>query len=70
MKKYRLTLSDTAYLELSENQFNNATNITCEFKNAILKGKQFQVKTPNCKTDIMIITPIDNFEVIDDMEND
>lgn len=69
MKKYRLILNDTAFIELSEEHFNKLTNVTCEFENAILKGKQFQVKIPNTKTDIIIITPIDNFEVIDDMEN-
>ena len=63
MKIYKLNICDTAYLELTEKQFNQATDVTCEFDNAILKGKQFQVKTSNCKTDIIIITPIDNFEV-------
>ena len=65
MKKYKLWLNDVSFIELSEEEFNKAENVTCEFENEIIKGKQFQCKSPRLKTGIIIVTPIDNFEVID-----
>ena len=71
MKKYRFYLTAITYLDFTEEQYNNLEDCDCSFSEneLLLEGKiikgdsHFTHKYP-----IMIITPKENFEVIDDIE--
>ena len=68
MKKYKLRLCESAGIELTEEQFNNLQD--CAFTvdgTNITKGKEIPVKGKTYP--FLICTPIDNFEVIDDNDN-
>lgn len=69
MKKYRLNLSDTNYIEISEEKFNSLENIDLiveDENNKICKGKEILVRILGKELPIKILTPIENFEVIDE----
>lgn len=71
MKKYRFYLNDLSFIDFTEEQYNNLEDCDCSFaeNELLLEGKiikgdsHFTHKYP-----IMIITPKENFEVIDDIE--
>lgn len=68
MKKYKLKLCESAGIELTEKQFNNLQD--CAFTvdgTTLAKGKEIPVKGKTYP--FLICTPIDNFEVIDDNDN-
>lgn len=69
MSKYTLRFADTAFIEYTETEFNSVPNIdiTGLVDNEIVKGKRLQVKSPKWKYEAMIIMPIDNFEVKNDI---
>lgn len=66
MKTYRLNICDTASVEYSEKGFNNLEKVTIELKNGKrVLGKVLYVETQNLKHEMIILTPVDNFEVIE-----
>lgn len=67
MKKYRLNLSETNYIEISEEKFNSVENIDLiTDDNQTYKGKKMYVNIPSKELSIVILAPIENFEVIDE----
>ena len=68
MKKYRFYLNDLSFIDFTEEQYNNLEDCDCSFaeNELLLEGKiikgdsHFTHKYP-----IMIITPKENFEVLD-----
>lgn len=68
MKKYRLNLTETNYIEISEEQFNQLENVLIEDEdnNKIYQGKEFFTKVLNKELPIALVVPIENFEVIDE----
>ena len=68
MKKYRLNLSETNYIEISEEQFNQLENVLIEDKddNKIYQGKEFFTNVLNKELPIQLVVPIENFEVINE----
>ena len=69
MKKYRLNLSDTNHIEISEEKFNSLENVDLiveDENNKICKGKEILVRILGKELPIKILTPIENFEVIDE----
>lgn len=65
MKKYRLNLTETNYIEMSEEQFNQLENVLTEDENdnKIYQGKEIYTKILNKELPIQLIVPIENFEV-------
>lgn len=66
MKKYRLNLSETNYIEISEERFNSLENIDLiveDENNKIYKGKEILVRILGKELPIKILAPIENFEV-------
>ena len=68
MKKYRLNLSETNYIEMSEEQFNQLENVLIEDEDdkKIYQGKEFFTNVLNKELPIQLVVPIENFEVIDE----
>lgn len=68
MKKYRLNLSETNYIEISEEKFNQLENVLIEDEddNKIYQGKEFFTNVLNKELPIQLVVPIENFEVIDE----
>lgn len=69
MKKYRLNLSETNYIEISEEKFNSLENIDLIAKdenNKIYKGKVLSVGILGKELPIKMLVPIENFEVINE----
>lgn len=67
MKKYRLNLSETNYIEISEEKFNSVENINLiTDDNKTYKGKKLFVNIPSKELSIVILAPIDTFEVINE----
>ena len=67
MKKYRLNLSETNYIEISEEKFNSVENIDLiTDDNKTYKGKKMYVNIPSKELSIVILAPIDTFEVINE----
>lgn len=67
MKKYRLNLSETNYIEISEEKFNSVEDIDLiTDDNKTYKGRKMYVNIPNKELSIVILAPIENFEVIDE----
>lgn len=68
MKKYRLNLSNTNYIEISEEQFNQLENVLIEDEedNKIYQGKELYTNVLNKELPIQLVVPIENFEVIDE----
>lgn len=68
MKKYRLNLSETNYIEISEEQFNQLENVLIEDEddNKIYQGKEFFTNVLNKELPIQLVVPIENFEVINE----
>lgn len=69
MKKYRLNLSETNYIEISEEKFNSLENVDLIAKdenNKIYKGKVLSVSILGKELSIKILVPIENFEVINE----
>lgn len=67
MKKYRLNLSNTNYIEISEEQFNQLENVLIEDEedNKIYQGKELYTNVLNKELPIQLVVPIENFEVIE-----
>ena len=69
MKKYILRFTETNYMEISEEKFNNLENVDLIAKdenNKIYKGKEFYANVLNKELPIKLVVPIENFEVIDE----
>lgn len=69
MKKYRLNLTETNYIKMTEEKFNSLENVDLIVKdknNEICKGKAFSVSILNKELSIKMLVPIENFEVIDE----
>ena len=68
MKKYRLNLTETNYIEMSEEQFNQLENVLIEDEddNKIYQGKEFFTNVLNKELPIKLVVPIENFEVINE----
>lgn len=68
MKKHRLNLSETNYIEISEEQFNQLENVLIEDEddNKIYQGKEFYTNVLNKELPIKLVVPIENFEVINE----
>ena len=69
MKKYRLNLSDTNYIEISEEKFNSLENVDLiveDENNKIYKGKEMLVRVLGKELPIKMLVPIENFEVINE----
>ena len=68
MKKYILHLTETNYMEIPEEQFNQLENVLIEDKddNKIYQGKEFYTNVLNKELPIQLVVPIENFEVIDE----
>lgn len=68
MKKYRLNLTETNYIEMSEEQFNQLENVLIEDEddNKIYQGKEFFTNVLNKELPIQLVVPIENFEVINE----
>ena len=68
MKKYILHLTETNYMEIPEEQFNQLENVLIEDKddNKIYQGKEFYTSVLNKELPIQLIVPIENFEVIEE----
>ena len=65
MKKYRLELCESSYIELSEEKFNKFSD--CEFNSdgtKIVKGKEIPIKGKVYP--FLICSPLENFEVLDE----
>ena len=68
MKKYRFYINELVYMDLTEEQYNELEDCNCSFEEnglkvegKIIKGESyFEHKYP-----IMIITPKENFKVLD-----
>ena len=60
MKKYRFNLSDTNYIELSEEEFNSRETKYVETDNTVIPYKVIRV----LDNDYYIFAPIDKFEII------
>ena len=59
MKKYKLMLCGTAYIEISEKQLKTLETCTIDVgEDKVKQGVQIQVR--NMPYDIMIITPLEN----------
>lgn len=68
MKKYRLNLTETNYIEISEEKFNSLENVDLiaeDENNKIYKGKEMLVSILGKELPVKILTPIENFELID-----
>lgn len=68
MKKYILHLTETNYMEILEEQFNQLENVLIEDKNdnKIYQGKEFYTNVLNKELPIQLVVPIENFEVINE----
>ena len=69
MKKYRLNLSETNYIEITEEKFNSLENVDLRAKdenNKIYKGKALSVSILGKELSIKMLVPIENFEVIEE----
>ena len=69
MKKYRLNLSDTNYIEISEEKFKSLENVDLiveDENNKIYKGKEVLVRILGKELPIKILVPVENFEVINE----
>lgn len=69
MKKYRLNLSETNYIEISEEKFNSLENVDLiieDENNKICKGKVIQARILGKKLPIKMLVPIENFEVVNE----
>jgi hypothetical protein len=69
MKKYRLNLSDTNYIEISEEKFKSLENVNLiveDENNKIYKGKEILVRILGKELPIKMLVPIENFEVINE----
>ncbi|MBR5304891.1 MAG: hypothetical protein IKU37_08725 [Candidatus Gastranaerophilales bacterium] len=65
MSKYILKISETNYIEVTEEKFNGLENINLiTDDNKTYKGKKMYINIPNKELSIVILAPIDNFEVI------
>jgi hypothetical protein len=62
-------LSDTNYIEISEEKFKSLENVDLiveDENNKIYKGKEILVRILGKELPIKILTPIENFEVINE----
>ena len=67
MKKYRLSFCDVAHVEYDEKSYKKLENVLIELKGGErVQGKIIYVKSDNLKHEIIIYTPVDNFEVIEE----
>lgn len=69
MSKYRLNLSESNYIEISEEKFNSLENVDLiaeDENNKIYKGKEMLVSILGKELPVKILTPIENFELIED----
>lgn len=60
MKKYRFNLSDTNYIELSEENFNSKETKYVETDNTVIPCKVIRI----LDNDYYIFAPIEKFEII------
>lgn len=64
MKKYRLSLCETASVEYTENEFGKLENITIVLQDGQkVLGKVCWVRANNLKHEMMMYVPVENFEV-------
>lgn len=69
MSKYRLSLSETNYIDFSEKEFILLENAILDFgDNKKLQSKKIKVRLKDKSKKLMIIAPIDNFEIINEVE--
>ena len=67
MSKYRLSLSDTNYIDFSEKEFILLENAILDFgDNKKLQSKKIKVRLKDKSKKMVIIAPIENFEVINE----
>ena len=67
MSKYVLKISETNYIQITQEKFNNLENIDLiTDDNKTYKGKKMYVNIPNKELSIVILAPIENFEVVDE----
>ena len=67
MSKYRLSLSETNYIDFSEKEFILLENAILDFgDNKKLQSKKIKVRLKDKSKKMVIISPIENFEVINE----
>ena len=67
MNKYRLSLSETNYIDFSEKEFILLENAILDFgDNKKLQSKIIKVRLKDKSKKMISIVPIDNFEVINE----
>ena len=67
MKAYRLNICESSYLQFTEEEFSKLTDMVVELpEGKKIQGKRVQIKSDTLKYDLLVITPVDNFEVIDE----
>ena len=65
MKAYRLNICESSYLQFTEEEFEKLTDMVIELPEGTkIQGKRVQIKSDTLKYDLLVITPVDNFEVI------
>lgn len=64
-KTYRLNICESSYLQFTEEEFEKLTDMVIELPEGTkIQGKRVQVKSDTLKYDLLVITPVDNFEVV------
>ena len=64
-KTYRLNICESSYLQFTEEEFEKLTDMVIELPEGTkIQGKRVQIKSDTLKYDLLVITPVDNFEVV------
>ena len=65
MKKYKFNMSETNYIEFTEEEMNNFKNV--DFTDDNTKGKLIHIKRNDGKT-FILLAPLDMFEISEVIE--